>query len=122
MNNPFLELYSLMGEATKIEASFFIAKVISPLPNLKVNLNDLVLDKYDFLISKWLLDRNEDLFTEYMGHSHGGDTTGDGNHRHQIKFNIQDKLEVNDKVILLRIDDKFIILDKVVSIWVYSLL
>ena len=45
-----------------------------------------------------------------------GDTTGDGNHRHQIKFNIQDKLEVNDKVILLRIDDKFIILDKVVSI------
>ena len=26
------------------------------------------------------------------------------------------KLEVNDKVILLRIDDKFIILDKVVSI------
>ena len=76
----------------------------------------LKLDKDDFLISKWLLDRNEDLFTEYMGHSHGGDTTGDGNHRHQIKFNIQDKLEVNDKVILLRIDDKFIILDKVVSI------
>ncbi|MBP3932052.1 MAG: DUF2577 family protein, partial [Peptostreptococcaceae bacterium] len=49
-------------------------------------------------------------------HSHGGDTTGDGNHRHKINFNIQDKLEVNDKVILLRIDDKFIILDKVVSI------
>ena len=37
MKNPFLELYSLMGEATKVEASFFIAKVISPLPNLKVN-------------------------------------------------------------------------------------
>ena len=116
MNNPFLELYSLMGEATKVEASFFIAKVISPLPNLKVQLNDIILDKDDFLISKWLLDRNEDLFTEYQGHSHGGDTTGDGNHRHQIKFNIQDKLEVNDKIILLRIDDKFIILDKVVSI------
>ena len=67
MKNPFLELYSLMGEATKVEASFFIAKVISPLPDLKVNLNDLVLDKDDFLISKWLLDRNEDLFTEYIG-------------------------------------------------------
>ena len=65
MNNPFLELYSLMGEATKVEASFFIAKVISPLPHLKVNLNDLVLDKDDFLISKWLLDRNEDLFHLY---------------------------------------------------------
>ena len=116
MNNPFLGLYEVMGEATKVEASFFIAKVISPLPNLKVNLNDIVLDKDDFLISKWLLDRNEDLFTEYQGHSHGGDTTGDGNHRHQIKFNIQDKLKIGDKVILLRIDDKFIILDKVVSI------
>ena len=116
MNNPFLGLYEVMAEATKIEASFFVAKVISPLPNLKINLNDIVLDKDDFLISKWLLDRNEDLFTEYMGHSHGGDTTGDGNHRHQIKFNIQDKLKIGDKVILLRIDDKFIVLEKVVSI------
>ena len=59
MNNPFLELYSLMGEATKIDASFFIAKIISPLPDLKVNLNDLVLDKDDFLISKGLLLSND---------------------------------------------------------------
>ena len=73
-----------MGEATKVEASFFIAKVVSPLPNLKVNLNDLVLDKDDFLIS----------------------------------YNLADNLSINDKVVLLRIDDKFIILDKVVSIWV----
>ena len=116
MNNPFLGLYEVMAEATKVEASFFIAKVISPLPNLKIQLNDIILDKDNLLIDKWLKDRNKDLFTEYQGHSHGGDTTGDGNHRHQIKFNIQDKLEVNDKVILLRIDDKFIILDKVVSI------
>ena len=82
MKNPFLELYGLMGEATKVEASFFIAKVVSPLPNLKVNLNDLVLDKDDFLIS----------------------------------YNLADNLSINDKVVLLRIDDKFIILDKVVSI------
>ena len=58
MKNPFLELYEIMGEATKIEASFFIAKVVSPLPNLKVNLNDLTLDKDDFLISKSLLLSN----------------------------------------------------------------
>ena len=82
MKNPFLELYSLMGESTKVEAAFFIAKVISPLPNLKVNLNDLVLDKDDFLIS----------------------------------YNLADNLSINDKVVLIRIDDKFIILDKVVSI------
>ena len=116
MKDPFLELYSLMGEATKVEASFFIAKVTSPLPNLKVQLNDIELDKDSLLIDKWLKDRNEDLFTEYQGHSHGGDTTGDGNHRHQIKYNVQDKLQVNDKVILLKINDKFIIISKVVSI------
>ena len=116
MNNPFLGLYQVMGEATKIEASFFIAKVTSPLPNLKVQLNDIELDKDNLLIDKWIKDRNEDLFTEYQGHTHGGDTTGDGNHRHQIKYNIQDKLEVNDKVILLKINDKFIIINKVVSI------
>ena len=116
MNNPFLGLYQVMGEATKIEASFFIAKIKTPLPDLKVQLNDIELDKDKLLIDKWLKDRNEDLFTEYQGHSHGGDTTGDGNHRHQIKYNIQDKLQAGDKVILLKIDDKFIIISKVVSI------
>ena len=116
MNNPFLCLYEVMAKATKIEASFFIAKVKTPLPNLEVQLNDIVLDKDDLLIDKWLKDRNEDLFTEYQGHTHGGDTTGDGNHRHQIKYNVQDKLQVNDKVILLKINDKFIVLSKVVSI------
>ena len=122
MNNPFLGLYEVMGEATKIEASFFIAKVISPLPDLKVQLNDIELDKDNLLIDKWLKDRNEDLFTEYQGHSLGGDTTGDGNHRHQIKVNVQDKLQVDDQVVLLKINDKFIIISKVVKIWVYSLL
>ena len=101
MKDPFLSLYEIMGEATKIEASFFIAKVISPLPNLKVNLNDLVLDKDDFLISKSLLLSNDAKIT-------ASDCS--------IEHNLKDELKVNDKVVLLRIDDKFIILDKVVSI------
>ena len=101
MNNPFLELYSLMGEATKVEASFFIAKVVSPLPNLKVNLNDLVLDKDDFLISKSLLLSNDVNITS---------------NECNINHNLKDELKPNDKVILLRIDDKFIILEKVVAI------
>ena len=116
MQNPYLGLYQVMAEATKIEASFFIAKVKTPLPNLEVQLNDIILDKDDLLIDKWLKDRNEDLLTENEGHTHGGDTTGDGNHKHKIKEPIQDKLEVNDKVVLLKSDDKFIILSKVVSI------
>lgn len=101
MKNPYLELYSLMGEATKIEASFFIAKVVSPLPNLKVNLNDLVLDKDDFLISKSLLLSNNANVTASEC---------------SIEHNLRDTLNVNDKVVLLKVDDKFIILSKVVSI------
>ena len=101
MKNPFLELYSLMGEATKVEASFFIAKVISPLPNLKVQLNDLTLDKDDFLISKnLLLSNNANISASECS----------------IEHNLKDELKINDKVVLLRIDDKFIILSKVVSI------
>ena len=101
MNNPFLGLYEVMAEATKVEASFFIAKVVSPLPNLKVNLNDLVLDKDDFLISKSLLLSNDVKITATECN---------------IEHNLKDELKANDKVILLRIDDKFIILDKVVSV------
>ena len=101
MKDPFLSLYEIMGEATKIEASFFIAKVISPLPNLKVNLNDLVLDKDDFLISKSLLLSNTANITS---------------NECNIEHNLKDELKINDKVVLLRIDDKFIILSKVVSI------
>ena len=101
MKDPFLSLYEIMGEATKIEASFFIAKVISPLPNLKIQLNDLVLDKDDFLISKSLLLSNNAKIT-------ASDCS--------IEHNLKDELKVNDKVVLLRIDDKFIILSKVVSI------
>ena len=101
MKDPFLSLYEIMGEATKIEASFFIAKVISPLPNLKIQLNDLVLDKDDFLISKNLLLSNNANITA---------------NECSIEHNLKDELKVNDKVVLLRIDDKFIVLSKVVSI------
>ena len=116
MNNPFLGLYEVMAGAAKVEASFFIAKVTSPLPDLKVQLNDIELDKDNLLIDKWLKDRDEDLFTENEGHTHGGDTTGDGEHRHKVKEPIRDKLKANDKVLLLKVDDKFIVLSKVVSI------
>ena len=75
------------------------------MPNIKIQLNDIELDKDDLLIDKWLKDRNEDLFTENEGHSHGGDTTGNGEHKHQIKEPIQDKLKADDKVLLLKIDD-----------------
>ena len=129
MNNPFLGLYEVMGEATKVEPSFFIAKIKTPLPNLEVQLNDIILDKDNLLIDKWLKDRNEDLFTEDVEtHTHTTSTevvgetshshtiSSENKHRHQIKHNIQDKLQVDDQVVLLKINDKFIIISKVVKI------
>lgn len=116
MANAYNDFIEFIGSVQKVEPSFFIAQVSNPLPDLKIIFEGIELDKDDLLIDKWLKDRNEDLFTEYQGHTHGGDTTGDGNHRHQIKFNVQDKLEIGDKVILLKIGSKFIVLNKVVSI------
>lgn len=120
MKDPFLELYKEIGnvanEVFEKNASFFIAKVKSPLPSLEVQLNDIVLDKDDLLIDSWILDRNNDLFTENMGHYHGGDTTGDGEHKHQIKEPIQNKLETGDEVILLRVSNRFALISKVVKL------
>jgi hypothetical protein len=105
--NSFLGLYEIMKSAGDKESPFFIAKITSPLPNLKIKFNNIELDKDNLLIDKWLVDRNQDLFTE--------NTTASVEHKHQIK-DIQDKLSIGDKVVLLRIDEKFIILNKVVSI------
>jgi hypothetical protein len=105
--NPYLGLYEIIKENGKVEPSFFIAKITSPLPNLKVSFNNIELDKDNLLVDKWLVDRNEDLFTE--------NATANVVHKHQLK-DIQDKLNIGDKVVLLRIDEKFIVLSKVVSI------
>ncbi len=101
MKDPFLSLYEIMGEATKIEASFFIAKVISPLPNLKINLNDLVLDKDDFLISKSLLMTNNAQVTCSTGN---------------IQHNLKDVLSVGDNVLLVKVNNLYIVVDKVVNV------
>ena len=121
MANPFNKLIEAMREEGKFynEPSFYFAKVTSKLPNLKVMLGDVELDKKSLLIDKWLLDRNDinnKLKTEAEGHSHGGDTTGNGEHLHYIKEPIKDVLEIDDKVVMLRDNNKFIIISKVVSI------
>lgn len=50
--NPFTELYEFIKEVPKKEASFFIAKIINPLPNLVVNFEGIELDKDNLMISK----------------------------------------------------------------------
>ena len=129
MSNAYNEFIEFIGSVQQVEPSFFIAKVTSPLPNLKVQLNDIILDEEDLLIDKGLKDRNEDLFTEDVeAHTHttstevAGETShshtvsNENEHKHEIKEPIHDKLKVDDQVVLLKINDKFIIISKVVKI------
>ena len=86
MNNPFSELINVLREEGSFynEPSFYFAKVTSELPNLKVMLNDMELNKNNLLIDKILFDNNA--------------------------------LNVGDRVIMLRDNNKCIIISKVVSI------
>ena len=103
MNNPFSELINVLREEGSFynEPSFYFAKVTSELPNLKVMLNDMELNKNNLLIDKSLLDRHN-----YSVSCSNG----------SITHNLKDKLSVGDKVVMLRDDNKFIIISKVVSI------
>lgn len=103
MNNPFSELINVLREEGSFynEPSFYFAKVTSELPNLKVMLNDMELNKNNLLIDKSLLDRHN-----YSVNCNNG----------SITHNLKDKLSVGDKVVMLRDNNKFIIISKVVSI------
>ena len=103
MNNPFSELINVLREEGSFynEPSFYFAKVTSELPNLKVMLNDMELNKNNLLIDKSLLDRHN-----YSVNCSNG----------SITHNLKDKLSVGDKVVMLRDNNKFIIISKVVSV------
>lgn len=103
MNNPFSELINVLREEGSFynEPSFYFAKVTSELPNLKVMLNDMELGKNNLLIDKTLLDRHNYSISCAEG---------------SITHNLKDKLSVGDKVVMLRDNNKFIIISKVVSI------
>ena len=103
MADPFNKLIEAIREEGKFynEPSFYFAKVTSELPNLKVMLNDMELNKNNLLIDKSLLDRHNYSIT-----------CSEGN----INHNLKDKLSIGDKVVMLRDSNKFIIISKVVSI------
>ena len=103
MNSPFNNLIDMFREEGRFynEPSFYFAKVTSELPNLKVMINDMELDKNNLLIDKSLLDRHN----YYINCSEG-----------TINHNLKDKLSIGDKVVMLKDNNKFIIISKVVSI------
>lgn len=101
MANPYLELYDMMGKATKVENPFKFGTVKSILPNIEISLDDITLYKDDFLISSSLITLNNVSITS-------NDTN--------IEHNLKDVLNIGDKVLLTRVEGTFILLEKVVSI------
>lgn len=84
-----------------IPQTHYIGKIKSPLPNLEVELGDMPLYKQQLEIDKTLLDRHNFSISCSNG---------------SVNHNLNDTLNVGDKVIMIRSEDKFIIISKVVSI------
>ena len=124
--NPYNEFLSIIKETSKSNITenklLNIGIVVSPLPNLIIKTSEIELDKDNLMIDKWLLDRHKETQTYTKGehtHSGGGHTTGEGGgdgththtggeHSHKSKDYVN-KLNIGDKVVMLREDDIFYI-------------
>ena len=131
--NPFNELIGIVKDISKSNITenklFNIGVVISPLPDLIIKTSNIELDKDNLMIDKWLLDRHWESRTYTKGehsHSGGGHSTGEGggdgththyggDHFHESKDYVN-KLNVGDRVVMLREGDIFYVISKVVSI------
>ena len=120
--NPFNELIYQIKEISKTNITenrqLNIGIVVSPFPNLQVKTSNIILDRDNLMIDKWLLDRHNELQTHTQGeHTHNSD---DGSHSHtggshsHSSLSYVDELQVGDKVVMLREGDIFYILSKVV--------
>ena len=131
--NPFNELISQIKDISKSNITenklFNIGVVVSPLPDLVIKTSNIELDRDNLMIDKWLLDRHWESKTYTKGehsHSGGGHSTGEGggdgththyggDHFHESKDYVN-KLNVGDRVVMLREGDIFYVISKVVSI------
>ncbi|HFL3675473.1 TPA: DUF2577 family protein [Clostridioides difficile] len=108
MANPINEFIGIIREEGKHynEPSFFIGKIKDKLPNLKIETNNIVLEKEDILIDSWILDRQIETFN----------TETNQEHKHEVKNPFIDKFELGDMVIMFKIDNKFAVVSKLVSL------
>ena len=131
--NPFNELIGIVKDISKSNITenklFNIGVVISPLPDLVIKTSNIELDRDNLMIDKWLVDRHWESRTYTKGehsHSGGGHSTGEGggdgththyggDHFHESKDYVN-KLNVGDRVVMLREGDMFYVISKVVSI------
>lgn len=108
MANPINEFIGIMREEGKFhnEPSFFIGVIIDKLPNLKVSMNNIILDKDNLLIDNWLFDRAAKSFI----------TTQSNNHTHELNESLTNQLDKGDTVIMFKVGEKFAIISKLVSL------
>ena len=93
--NPFNELLTIIRKEVlnAIKPQLITGIVKSPLPNLEIETNSIYLDRNNLEIDKCLLDRHN-----------------------LVNDNCEDKINVGDKVVLLRQGDLFLVLNKVVKL------
>ena len=131
--NPFNELIGIVKDISKSNITenklFNIGDVVSPLPDLIIKTSNIELDRDNLMIDKWLLDRHWESRTYTAGehsHSGGNHATGEGggdgthshyggDHFHESKDYVN-KLNIGDRVVMLREGDIFYVISKVVSI------
>ncbi|MFL8801381.1 MULTISPECIES: DUF2577 family protein [unclassified Clostridioides] len=108
MANPINEFIKIMREEGKFhnEPSFFIGKVKDKLPDLKIEINNLLLEKENLLIDSWILNSQIETF----------ETEINQEHKHNIKNPFTNNLETGDMVIMFKIGEKFAVVSKLVSL------
>ncbi|HFL3675201.1 TPA: DUF2577 family protein [Clostridioides difficile] len=108
MANPINEFIGIMRQEGKFhnEPSFFIGKIKNKLPDLKVETNNIILEKEDILIDSWILDRQIETFN----------TETSQQHKHEVKNPFIDKFELDDMLIMFKIGNKFAVVSKLVSL------
>ncbi|MCU6106250.1 DUF2577 family protein [Clostridioides difficile] len=108
MADPINEFIGIIRQEGKFhnEPSFFIGKIKSKLPDLKIEINNIILEKEDILIDSWMIDRQLETF----------DTETNQEHKHEVKNPFIDKFELDDTVIMFKISDKFAVVSKLVSL------
>ncbi|HGT0264880.1 TPA: DUF2577 family protein [Clostridioides difficile] len=108
MANPINEFIGIIREEGKYhnQPSFFIGKIKDKLPNLKIETNNIILEKEDILIDSWILDRQIETFN----------TETSQQHKHEVKNPFIDTFEEEDTVIMFKIGNKFAVVSKLVSL------
>lgn len=101
MSSSFGELYKIMGDATKVVSPFLMGIVKTGFPNIEIESNGIVLDKYSLKVNSNM---------KVLNYANVSCDTG------KITHNLKDELKSGDTVLLVRVNNQFIVLCKVVSI------